>query len=131
MAADIGAKIKLDGGAEFERAIRNIVTASKQLSSELKLVDSQFSKNGTSTQALAAKAQVLSKQIEAQKQRITQMNAQLTEAQTKLQTLGKAAEEAAAEFGENSVEAQKAAAAYDKQARTFERALTKNEANQN
>lgn len=124
MAADIGAKIKLDGGTEFERAIRNIVTASKQLSSELKLVDSQFSKNGTSTQALAAKAQVLSKQIEVQKQRITQMNTQLTEAQTKLQALGKAAEEAAAEFGENSVEAQKAAAAYDKQAATCDRLKT-------
>lgn len=124
MATDIGAKIKLEGGAEFERSLKNITTASKQLASELKLVESQFSKNGTSTQALTAKSGVLTRQIDVQNQRITQLSSKVSEAQTKLDSLGREASEAAKKFGENSIEAQKAAVAYDKQAGNVDRLKT-------
>ena len=87
MADDFGLKIGLEGEKEFKKALGEINQSFKVLGSEMKLVDSQFSKNDNSVEALTARNQVLNKEIEAQKQ--------------KIETLRSALENAASSFGEN------------------------------
>lgn len=87
MADNFGLKIGLEGEKEFKKALSDINSSFKILGSEMKLVESQFGKNDTSVQALAARNTVLNKEIEAQKQ--------------KIETLRSALENAASSFGEN------------------------------
>ena len=58
MADSFGLKIGLEGEKEFKKAIADI------------MVSSEFGKNDTSMQAVAARSEVLNKQIDAQKQKI-------------------------------------------------------------
>lgn len=87
MADNFGLKIGLEGEKEFKKALSDINSSFKVLGSEMKLVESQFGKNDKSVDALAARNQVLNKEIEAQKQ--------------KIETLRSALENAASSFGEN------------------------------
>ena len=87
MADNFGLKIGLEGEKEFKKALSDINSSFKVLGSEMKLVESQFSKNDTSVNALTARNQVLNKEIEVQKQ--------------KIETLRSALENAASSFGEN------------------------------
>ena len=87
MAEGFGLKIALEGEREFKAALRDINASFKVLGSEMKLVDSQFAKNDTSTEKLAARNQVLGREIDAQK--------------AKIATLKEALENAAAGFGES------------------------------
>ena len=86
MADDFGLKIGLEGEKEFKKALADINQSFKILGSEMQLVSSQFGKNEQSIDSLTAKNQVLERQIEAQKQKIT--------------TLRSALDNAAASFGE-------------------------------
>ena len=70
MADNFGLKIGLEGEKEFKKAIADINQSFKVLGSEMKLVSSDFGKNDTSMQAVAARSEVLNKQIDAQKQKI-------------------------------------------------------------
>lgn len=70
MADNFGLKIGLEGEKEFKKAIADINQSFKVLGSEMKLVSSEFGKNDTSMQAVAARSEVLKKQIDAQKQKI-------------------------------------------------------------
>lgn len=85
--SSFGLKIGLEGEREFKRAITDINREMRVLGSEMKLVASQFDKNDKSTQALASRNQVLTKEIENQK--------------SKIETLKAALENSAASFGEN------------------------------
>ena len=87
MADDFGLKIGLEGEKEFKKALADINQSFKVLGSEMQLVASQFGKNEQSIDSLTAKNQVLERQIEAQKQKIT--------------TLRSALDNAAAFFGES------------------------------
>ena len=87
MADTFGLKIGLEGEKEFKKALTEINQSFKVLGSEMKLVESQFSKNDRSVESLAARNQVLNKEIEAQKQ--------------KIETLKSALANAAESFGEN------------------------------
>lgn len=87
MADDFGLKIGLEGEKEFKKAISEINQSFKVLGSEMKVVQSQFDKNDSSVEALTARNQVLSREIEAQKQ--------------KIETLRSALSNAASSFGEN------------------------------
>ena len=87
MADDFGLKIGLEGEKEFKKALADINQSFKVLGSEMQLVSSQFGKNEQSIDSLTAKNQVLERQIEAQKQKIT--------------TLRSALDNAAASFGES------------------------------
>lgn len=82
-----GLKIGLEGEREFKRAITEINREMRVLGSEMKLAASAFEKNETSTASLAAKNQVLAKEIDAQR--------------TKVETLRQALDNAASSFGEN------------------------------
>lgn len=66
MADDFGLKIGLEGEKGFKKALADINRSFKVLGSEMKLVESQFSKNDSSVQALTARNGVLTKEIDAQ-----------------------------------------------------------------
>lgn len=87
MADNFGLKIGVEGEKEFKRALSDINQSFKVLGSEMKLVESEFGKNENSVQSLTSKNAVLTKQIDAQKD--------------KIETLRKAMENASSSFGEN------------------------------
>ncbi|ABZ85382.1 phage tail tape measure protein, tp901 family, core region, putative [Heliomicrobium modesticaldum Ice1] len=86
MADDFGLKIGIEGEREFKNAIREINQSFKVLGSEMNLVASQFDKQDKSVEAVTARNRVLSKEIDAQKEKIA--------------TLEKALANAASSFGE-------------------------------
>ena len=87
MADNFGLKIGLEGEKEFKKALTEINQSFKVLGSEMKLVESQFSKNDDSADALAARHKVLTEQVEAQRK--------------KVEMLKQALANAAGSFGEN------------------------------
>ena len=87
MADNFGLKIGVEGEKEFKKALSDINQSFKVLGSEMKLVESEFGKNENSVQSLTAKNEVLTKQIDAQKE--------------KIETLRNALKNASDSFGEN------------------------------
>lgn len=87
MADNFGLKIGVEGEKEFKNALRDINQSFKVLGSEMNLVSSQFDKQDKSIQALTSRNQVLNKEIDTQKDKIS--------------TLEKALSNAATSFGEN------------------------------
>lgn len=87
MADNFGLKIGIEGEKDFKRAIADINKDFRVLSSELKSVTSQFDTNDRSIKNLSAQNEVLNKQIENQKNKIS--------------TLKAALDNAASSFGEN------------------------------
>ncbi len=73
MAYDIGAKIGIEGEAEFRQAIQGINTNLKTLGTEMLAVTSSFDKNDKSMEALTAQNKVLNKQIDEQKNKLTEL----------------------------------------------------------
>lgn len=86
MAVDIGPKIGIDGEKEFRNELNNINQQIRTLGSEMKAVTSAFSENDQSQAKLSQQSQVLTRQIEAQEQ--------------KLQLLQKGLDAAAGKYGE-------------------------------
>jgi phage-related protein len=87
MADNFGLKIGVEGEKEFKNSLREINRDFKVLGSEMKLVTSQFDKQDKSIQAVTARNEVLNKEIEAQKNKVS--------------TLESALKNAAESFGEN------------------------------
>lgn len=87
MADNFGLKIGVEGEKEFKNALRDINQSFKVLGSEMNLVSSQFDKQDKSIGALTARNQVLNKEIDTQKDKVS--------------TLEKALQNAASSFGEN------------------------------
>lgn len=83
MAYDIGPKIGIEGEKEFRDAINQINTNMKTLGTEMQAVASQFDKNDKSTEALTAKNEVLNKQIEQQKNKLSELSKGLAAATDK------------------------------------------------
>src|SRR5665647_2512981 len=80
MADNFGLKIGVKGEKEFKNALRDINQSFKALGSEMKLVSSEFDKNDKSIQAVAARNEVLNKSIDAQKEKISSLEAALKNA---------------------------------------------------
>jgi len=87
MADNFGFKIGIEGEKEFKNALRDINQSFKVLGSEMNLVTSQFDKQDKSLQAITARNNVLNKEIDEQKNKIS--------------TLEVALKNAADSFGEN------------------------------
>lgn len=66
----LGGTIKLQGESEYRRALSQITQNLREVSSEMKIVTSTYSKNDTSTDALTAKSDVLNKRLEEQKSKL-------------------------------------------------------------
>jgi len=72
MADNFGLKLEIDGEAEFRKSIDDINKSFKILGSEMKLVTSAFGENDKSAQALTARNEGLNKQIDLQKNRVSE-----------------------------------------------------------
>lgn len=83
MAFDIGPKIGIEGEAEFRKSIQQINTNLKTLGTEMAAVVSGFDKGDKSQAALAARSEVLNKQVEEQKKKLEQLQAGLAQATDK------------------------------------------------
>lgn len=70
MAANIGPKIGVDGEAEYRKQINDIIQQSKTLASEMKLVAASFTSATTAEEKSTKTAAVLTKQIDAQRERV-------------------------------------------------------------
>ena len=87
MADSFGIKLGVEGEKEFKSALSDINRSFKVLGSEMKLVQSQFGKNDSSVEGLTSRNEVLNRQIEKQKKKIS--------------TLKSALDNASSSFGEN------------------------------
>jgi tape measure domain-containing protein len=81
-----GGAIKLTGESTYRAALRNITQNLKEVSSEMKLVASQYDKGDTSTEALSAKSEVLNKKLEQQKSKLATLQAQYGKMSSEYQT---------------------------------------------
>ena len=73
MAVDIGPRIGIDGEKEFRQELNNINQQLRTLGSEMKVVTSAFEDGDQSEAALAAQTDVLNRQIDVQRQKLTQL----------------------------------------------------------
>lgn len=69
--ASFGGAVKLQGESAYRAALRNITQNLKEVSSELKLVSSQYGKNDTSIEALTARQTALTHRLEEQKSKLS------------------------------------------------------------
>lgn len=116
MAADIGIRIGVEGEKTFKSALSGINAQLKNLSSEMKAAVSSMADMGDEESRAAKRSDILSRSIEASKQKIDLISKQYDRAKESLDALGRELDEAKREFGENSDEAIKAQNAYNRQA---------------
>ena len=64
--AGFGGAVKLTGESEYKKALKTITQNLKEVSSEMKVVKTEFDKNDTSVKALTAKEEVLNKKLQEQ-----------------------------------------------------------------
>lgn len=93
MATSFGGTVKLTGESEYRKALSNISNNLRVLSSEMKVVTSQYDSNDRSVSNLSKQNEVLSKKIDEQKQKVN--------------TLKQALADSKKETGENSTTTQK------------------------
>lgn len=74
--ASFGGAVKLTGESTYRAALRNITQNLREVSSEMKLVASQYDKGDTSTEALTARSEVLNKKLEQQREKLSTLQAQ-------------------------------------------------------
>lgn len=70
MAINIGPKIGIDGEAEYRKQLNNIIQSQKTLKSEMKAVTAEFDDNADGQEKLSRQSEVLTKQIDNQKEKI-------------------------------------------------------------
>lgn len=84
--ASFGGAVKLTGESEYRAALRNITQNLREVSSEMKLVASQYDKGDTSTEALSAKSEVLNKKLGQQREKLATLQAQYGKMSSEYQT---------------------------------------------
>jgi hypothetical protein len=80
---DIGPRIGIEGEKEFRQSIQDINTRLKTLGTEMGVVASQYDKSDKSMEALTARNTVLTKQVEAQQEKLRLLNDGLAAATAK------------------------------------------------
>lgn len=78
--AGFGGSIKLTGESEYQKALKSITQNLTVLSSELKVVNSLYDKNDTSTSKLSQQNDVLTKKLDAQNQKLAEAKKMLDQA---------------------------------------------------
>lgn len=79
--AGFGGSIKLTGESEYKKALKEITNNLTVLSSELKVVSSQYDRNDTSTQNLAQQNEVLNKRLDEQNKKLAEAKKMLQDAE--------------------------------------------------
>lgn len=78
--AGFGGSVKLTGESEYRKALKQITDNLTVLSSEMKVVNSLYDKNDTSTTKLAQQNEVLTKKLEAQNSKLAEAKKMLDQA---------------------------------------------------
>lgn len=78
--AGFGGAVKLTGESEYRRALKQITDNLTVLSSEMKVVNSMYDKNDTSTDRLAKQNDVLNKKLDEQNKRLSEAKRMLDQA---------------------------------------------------
>lgn len=117
MAADIGARIGIDGEKSFRDSLSAVNAQLKNLGSEMKAVVSSFTGMEDSEESLTAQGKVLERSIQASADKISLLVGQSERAKAKLDQLARELDDATRSFGTNSTEAIRAQNAYNKQVR--------------
>lgn len=115
MPSDVGIRLGVDGEKELRNALKGVDSQLKSLSEEMKSTVNAFADMEESEESVAAKSDVLNRQIDTQDQKISILNKQYDSAKAELAKLGNELDKASQLFGENSVEAGKAQNAYNRQ----------------
>ena len=66
----IGARIELDGEAEYKKAISEINSGNRTLASEMRKLQAEYQGNGDSMEFLTKKGELLEKQLLQQKEKV-------------------------------------------------------------
>lgn len=114
---DVGLNIGVEGDADFKKQLSLITQQSKELAAEMKAVTSAFDKNDNSEQKAAATAEVLTKQIDVQQQKIGLLKGKLEDQEKELDKIAQEYQKVAKEQGADSKEAQKLSNDYAVQAK--------------
>lgn len=114
MPANIGAKIGVDGEREYRQALSNINQQTKELNSEMKLLESSFTSETSEMEKASAKSALLERQIANQAAKVDTLTDKYNREQSELSRLKAEMERATAEYGANSKEAEQATTAYNK-----------------
>lgn len=78
--AGFGGSVKLTGESEYRKALKSISDNLTVLSSEMKVVNSLYDKNDTSTERLAKQNEVLSKKLDEQNKKLAEAKKMLDQA---------------------------------------------------
>lgn len=78
--AGFGGAVKLTGESEYRKALKQITDNLTVLSSEMKVVNSMYDKNDTSTAKLSQENEVLTKKLDAQNQKLAEAKKMLDQA---------------------------------------------------
>lgn len=109
MAYDIGPRVGIEGEKEFKSAISGINRTLKTMGTEMRAVTSAYDRNDKSAENLTAQNEVLTKRIDAQKQKLSELKAMLDKSKSA--------------YGENDAQTQK----YQQQVNLATAALNKSE----
>lgn len=121
---DVGIRVGVDGEAAFNASLQNIVSKSKELSSELKNVAQQMSGTDKSTDGLRAKIDVLNRSVANQEKYIESLRKKYDSQKKALDETAKEYDEAKKTYGENSAEVEKLSAKYQRQEAQLNRTKT-------
>lgn len=105
---------KIEGEAEYTRAVKNINSELRVLSSEMKEVDSRFDKNEKSMRKLKAQNEVLNKQYDTQTKKVSTLKDAVANSTKAYDNAVDVYNEMVNKFGEQSKEAERAAKNVDK-----------------
>lgn len=114
---DVGLNIGVEGDADFQKQLSLITQQSKELAAEMKAVTSAFDKNDNSEKKAAATAEVLTKQIDVQQQKIGLLRSKLSDQEKELDKIAQEYQKVSKEQGEDSAAAKKLANDYAVQAK--------------
>ena len=117
-AYDIGPRIGIDGEKEFKNSIKAIDSEIRALQNQLRTLSKEYDENDRSVEGVTKKQNALNQAIETSRKRIDLLTSQYEKQVQELKRLEDALEQARKENGEGSTEAQKAEAAYARQAKT-------------
>ena len=117
-AYDIGPRIGIEGEKEFKNSIKAIDSEIRALQNQLRTLSKEYDENDRSVEGVTKKQNALNQAIETSRKRIDLLTSQYEKQVQELKRLEDALEQARKENGEGSTEAQRAEAAYARQAKT-------------
>lgn len=124
MAAGVNVKIATSGEEAFKSNIAAINAEIKNFGAQMDKLTSEFDKNANSEEALAKRNETLQKSIDTTGQKLRLLNEHADRQRATLAELGKALDDAAKEYGNNSKEAAKAQKAYNEAQRELSKTET-------